>query len=67
MERRAAIDAGDVLVAAKSGVVTEVSADLVTVANDDATTTSYRLDKFKRSNFCSSYSSSPMTIFVAST
>ncbi len=55
MERRAAIDAGDVLVATKSGVVTEVSADLVSVANDDATTTSYRLSKFKRSNQGTSY------------
>ncbi|MCV2395576.1 DNA-directed RNA polymerase subunit beta [Actinotalea sp. M2MS4P-6] len=50
MERRAAVDAGDVVVAAKAGVVTEVSADLITVANDDATQSSYRLQKFRRSN-----------------
>ncbi len=55
MERRAAVDAGDVLVAAKAGVVSEVSADLITVTNDDATTTSYRLAKFKRSNQGTSY------------
>src|SRR5699024_9964825 len=45
MERRAAIDAGDVIVATKPGVVTEVSADLITVANDDGTKTSYRASK----------------------
>ena len=50
MERRAAIDAGDVIVATKPGVVTEVSADLIVVANDDATTSTYRVAKFRRSN-----------------
>ncbi|ACZ29659.1 DNA-directed RNA polymerase, beta subunit [Xylanimonas cellulosilytica DSM 15894] len=55
MERRAAIDAGDVVVATKPGVVTEVSADLVLVANDDATTSSYRISKFVRSNQGTSY------------
>ena len=34
----------------KAGVVTEVSADLVTVANDDGTTSVYRIAKFRRSN-----------------
>ncbi|HMO11092.1 MAG TPA: DNA-directed RNA polymerase subunit beta, partial [Actinotalea sp.] len=47
---RAAVDAGDVVIATKAGVVTEVSADLITVANDDGTTTTYRLQKFRRSN-----------------
>ena len=55
MERRAAIDAGDVVVATKPGVVTEVSADLVIVANDDGTTSSYRIHKFVRSNQGTSY------------
>ncbi|NCT89697.1 DNA-directed RNA polymerase subunit beta [Cellulomonas sp. APG4] len=55
MERRAAIDAGDVIVASKPGVVTEVSADLITVANDDATTSTYRVAKFRRSNQGTSY------------
>ena len=50
MERRAAVDAGDVIVATKPGVVREVSADLIIVENDDATTTSYRASKFNRSN-----------------
>jgi DNA-directed RNA polymerase subunit beta len=55
MERRAAVDAGDVIVATKPGVVTEVSADLIVVANDDATTSSYRVAKFLRANQGTSY------------
>jgi len=55
MERRAAVDAGDVVVANKAGVVTEVASDLVTVANDDGTTGSYRIAKFERSNQGTSY------------
>ena len=50
MERRTAIDAGDVLVASKGGVVTEVCADFVRVANDDGTETVYKAAKFRRSN-----------------
>ncbi|MFI6867425.1 DNA-directed RNA polymerase subunit beta [Nocardia sp. NPDC050406] len=50
MEARAAIDAGDVVVNEKSGVVEEVSADFVTVMADDGTRKSYRLRKFARSN-----------------
>ncbi len=50
MEHRAAVDAGEVVVAEKAGAVTEVSADLVTVAADDGTYQSYRLAKYTRSN-----------------
>ncbi|MGB2765836.1 MAG: DNA-directed RNA polymerase subunit beta [Propionicimonas sp.] len=50
MEYRGAVDAGDVTVAAKAGVVTSVSADIVDVANDDGTYSAYRLAKFRRSN-----------------
>ena len=50
MEYRGAVDAGDVSVANKPGVVTSVSADIIDVTNDDGTYTSYRLDKFRRSN-----------------
>ncbi|WP_037605740.1 DNA-directed RNA polymerase subunit beta [Streptacidiphilus rugosus] len=50
MEYRAAVDAADVISAEKSGVVQEVSADYVTVANDDGTYTTYRVAKFTRSN-----------------
>ena len=50
MEYRAAVDAGDVLVADKAGVVKEVSADAIEVMNDDGTYTTYKLSKFRRSN-----------------
>ncbi|GMA32303.1 hypothetical protein GCM10025875_22950 [Litorihabitans aurantiacus] len=55
MERRAAVDAGDVIVATKPGVVSEVSADAITVAQDDATSFTYRVAKFQRSNQGTSY------------
>ncbi len=50
MELRAAIDAGDVVVADKAGVVEEVSADYVTVMADDGSRFTYRMRKFNRSN-----------------
>ncbi|NCZ77175.1 MAG: DNA-directed RNA polymerase subunit beta, partial [Actinobacteria bacterium] len=50
MEFRAAVDAGDVLLARKAGVVTEVNSDEVTVKNDDGTTETYFVEKFVRSN-----------------
>jgi DNA-directed RNA polymerase subunit beta len=50
MERAAAVDAGDVVIAKKPGVVTEVSAELVIMLNDDGTETNYRINKFARSN-----------------
>jgi len=55
MEGYAAIDAGDVIIAEKSGVVTEVSADVVTVALDEGGTQDYYLRKFDRSNQGTSY------------
>jgi DNA-directed RNA polymerase subunit beta len=50
MELRAAVDAGDVVVAEAAGVVTSVSADDITVMADDGTYRTYRLAKFRRSN-----------------
>ncbi|MCV7131723.1 DNA-directed RNA polymerase subunit beta [Mycobacterium hodleri] len=50
MELRAAIDAGDVIVATKAGVIEEVSADYITVMADDGTRHTYRMRKFARSN-----------------
>ncbi len=50
MEFRAAVDAGDVVVAEQAGVVREVSADLVEVLQDDGNVRTYRLAKFRRSN-----------------
>jgi DNA-directed RNA polymerase subunit beta len=50
IEYRAAVDAGDVVVATHAGVVKDVSADMVETMNDDGTYSTYRMAKFKRSN-----------------
>ncbi|MCY7412908.1 MAG: DNA-directed RNA polymerase subunit beta, partial [Salinibacterium sp.] len=55
MEGFAAIDAGDVLTALQAGVVSEVSADSVTVQLDEGGTQDYILRKFDRSNQGTSY------------
>ncbi|GMA91117.1 DNA-directed RNA polymerase subunit beta [Homoserinibacter gongjuensis] len=55
MEGYAAVDAGDVISAQKAGVVTEVSADVVTVQLDEGGTQEYFLRKFDRSNQGTSY------------
>jgi DNA-directed RNA polymerase subunit beta len=49
-EYRAAKDAGDVIVATHSGVVSEVSADYIHVMDDEGGYQTYRLAKFRRSN-----------------
>ncbi|WP_455135225.1 DNA-directed RNA polymerase subunit beta [Schaalia cardiffensis] len=50
MERRAAKDSGEMVIATNPGVVTEVSADLIIVSKDEGGTDTYRLEKFERSN-----------------
>ncbi len=55
MEGYAAIDAGDVVTAAKPGVIASVSADRVTVQLDEGGTQDYYLRKFDRSNQGTSY------------
>ncbi|MDR2749007.1 MAG: DNA-directed RNA polymerase subunit beta [Bifidobacteriaceae bacterium] len=50
IESRAAIDAGDVLIATKPGVVEKSSADEVVVKNTDKSTTVYKTNKFQRAN-----------------
>ncbi|WP_448751416.1 DNA-directed RNA polymerase subunit beta [Actinomyces sp.] len=50
MEQRAAHDSGEMVIAQHSGVVTEVSADLVVVTTDEGGRDTYRLEKFERSN-----------------
>jgi DNA-directed RNA polymerase subunit beta len=50
LESRVAIDAGDVIVAEREGLVEEVAADYVIVKHDDGTRRQYRLAKFQRSN-----------------
>ncbi len=60
MEFRAAYDAGDMVLATKAGVVTEVSSDLITIAEDDGDYTTYALDKFTRSNQGTSINQRPI-------
>ncbi len=60
MEHRAAVDAGDVIVAEAAGVVTEVSADAITVAQDDGAHRTYRVAKFERSNQGTCYNQKPL-------
>jgi len=55
MENFAAIDAGDVILTNQAGVVSEVSADVVTVQLDAGGTEDYFLRKFDRSNQGTSY------------
>ncbi len=55
MEADAAVDAGDSVVAVKPGVVQEVSAEMVTLLNDDGTETHYPVMKFARSNQGNAY------------
>jgi DNA-directed RNA polymerase subunit beta len=50
LEYRTAVDAGDVVLAAREGEVEEVDADHVVVRHDDGTRKVYRLAKFMRSN-----------------
>ena len=60
MEFRAAYDAGDMVLATKAGAVTEVSSELITVAEDDGEHTTYALDKFTRSNQGTSINQRPI-------
>ena len=60
MEYRAAKDAGDVVVATADGAVTEVSADHITVMQDDGQTVTYRVQKFRRSNQGTSFNQKPI-------
>ncbi|MDO4257980.1 MAG: DNA-directed RNA polymerase subunit beta [Actinomycetaceae bacterium] len=50
MERRAAHDSGEMVIAQRAGVVTEVSADLVVISTDEGGREVHRLEKFERSN-----------------
>jgi len=50
MERRAALDSGQVVIAREAGVVTSVTADRVLVEEDSGELRTYPLQKFVRSN-----------------
>ena len=60
MEYRAAVDAGDVVTAEKSGVVEEATADFISVMADDGSRRTYRLHKFRRSNQGTSFNQRPI-------
>ena len=60
MEYRAAKDAGDVIIADADGVVTEVTADQITVMQDDGQHVTYRVQKFRRSNQGTAYNQRPI-------
>ena len=60
MEYRAAKDAGDVIVATGSGVVSEVSADSITVQEDAGKHLTYAVRKFDRSNQGTCYNQRPI-------
>src|SRR5437867_3030383 len=60
VEFRAAVDAGDVVLAEKAGVVDDVSADDITVREPDGTVHVYKLLKFRRSNQGTCINQKPM-------
>ncbi|MGH3660229.1 MAG: DNA-directed RNA polymerase subunit beta, partial [Micromonosporaceae bacterium] len=60
MEYRAAVDAGDVVVAEAPGVVEDMCADYVTVHQDDGARRTYLLHKFRRSNAGSCINQKPV-------
>jgi DNA-directed RNA polymerase subunit beta len=60
MEYRAAVDAGDVVVAEFPGVVEDMCADYVTVHQDDGHRRTYLLHKFRRSNAGSCVNQKPV-------
>ncbi len=62
MEFRAAVDAGDVVVAEVGGLVEDLCADYITVHQDDGHRRTYLLHKFRRSNAGSCVNQKP-TVF----
>ena len=60
MEYRAAVDAGDVVVAELAGVVEDMCADYITVVQDDGHRRTYLLHKFRRSNAGSCVNQKPV-------
>ncbi|GGJ98503.1 DNA-directed RNA polymerase subunit beta [Pilimelia anulata] len=60
MEYRAAVDAGDVVVAEIAGVVEDLCADFITILQDDGYRRTYLLHKFRRSNAGSCVNQKPI-------
>jgi DNA-directed RNA polymerase subunit beta len=60
MELRSAYDAGDVIITPKAGVIESVSADYITVMDDDGVRDTYVLRKFERTNQGTCYNQTPL-------
>ncbi|MGC1215252.1 MAG: DNA-directed RNA polymerase subunit beta, partial [Micromonospora sp.] len=60
MEYRAAVDAGDVVVAEVGGLIEDLCADYITVHQDDGHRRTYLLHKFRRSNAGSCVNQKPV-------
>ena len=62
MEYRAAVDAGDVVIADEAGVVEEATADYVSIMTDGGQHKTFRLRKFRRSNQGTSFNQRPIVV-----
>ncbi|MDY5841102.1 MAG: DNA-directed RNA polymerase subunit beta, partial [Corynebacterium camporealensis] len=60
MEQRAAYDAGDLVITPKAGVVENVTADLITIMDDEGQRDTYMLRKFERTNQGTNYNQTPL-------
>ena len=60
IEQRAAYDAGDLIIAPKAGVVEYVSADYITIMDDEGIRDTFMLRKFERTNQGTSYNQKPL-------
>ena len=60
MERRAAYDAGDLVIAPKAGVVEDMSANHITIMDDEGIRDTFMLRKFERTNQGTNYNQVPL-------
>ncbi|MFV8394802.1 DNA-directed RNA polymerase subunit beta [Corynebacterium hindlerae] len=60
MEKRAAYDAGDLVISKKAGIVENLAADFITIMGDDGIRDTYMLRKFQRTNQGTSYNQKPL-------
>ncbi|QNQ91365.1 DNA-directed RNA polymerase subunit beta [Corynebacterium poyangense] len=60
MEQRAAYDAGDLVISKKAGVVENLSADFITIMDDEGIRDTYLLRKFQRTNQGTCYNQVPI-------
>ncbi|WP_111725639.1 DNA-directed RNA polymerase subunit beta [Corynebacterium renale] len=60
MEQRAAYDAGDLVISKKAGVVEDMSADYITIMDDNGQRDTYLLRKFERTNQGTCYNQTPL-------